>query len=280
MISVFTLRSHKQSHQHSWHDKYIAHTYLYEQSRSNFSQFSSQLKTRWRFWGSQTMYMWYFNGLFPPPQKKLVAKRQKRECSVSLFCPFLPPHWCRRWNSKFPLYKTKTAIFSFHTYRQGPFSATIRQWDTEKGIFLALNKGWWVKHYLQGEMCSLLWIICKSLPSVNARSASIHTSNSSSASICSCNIGILFSSFSGAIVLITPSALQEGIQIRSHAVSSLSSPKLIWCLKFMLEAPITHFKPFQKPSQILLLLMSSWELAWKILHPATLPDSRWGKVLC
>lgn len=113
----------------------------------------------------------------------------------------------------------------------------------------------------------------KSLLSVNAGSASIHTSNSSSASICSCSIGILFSSFSGAIVLITPSALQEGIQIRSHGILSLSPPKLIYYLNLNL----THFKLLEY-CLILLPPSISQELAWKALHPATTPDSRWRRV--
>lgn len=95
MISGFILRSDKQFHQHSWHDKYIVRIYFCEQSRLNFSQFRSQLKTRWRLWGSQTMYTWYFNGVFPPPQKKLVVKRQKIVFSL-LVLTISSPDWCRR----------------------------------------------------------------------------------------------------------------------------------------------------------------------------------------
>lgn len=88
------------------------------------------------------MYMWYCNGLFPPPQKKLVAKDRKESVQCPCFVHFFP---LTDAEDEAPSsLSTKPKVQSLHLIHMGKghsFLATIPQWDTEKGIFLALHKG-------------------------------------------------------------------------------------------------------------------------------------------
>lgn len=127
--------------------------------------------------------------LFLSPKETPVARRQTKNSSVSLLCPLIP---------------------LTDAEDETPSSKTI---FLKSPYFLCWSSILSNTHTHKKRIC----IFC-------IYRKSQRTSNSSSASICSCNIGILFSSFSGAIVLITPSALQEGIQIRSHGVSPLLLP--------------------------------------------------------